>query len=256
MNLIIDIGNTNIVIGVKQNANLLHHWRFLTNEDTITSEYEIRLRQQFLESNLKISDINLVVISSVVPELTNRIIEICQKLFSIEPMVITPEIIQNLSLGNVIQPNEIGSDLVANAVGAYTKYKSACIVIDFGTALTFTSVDNNGYIAGVAIAPGIKTAMKSLSSNTAKLPEIPLEIPDKFIGTNTVEAMQAGIMQGYVGLVKYMVQETKKELNFNTKVIATGGLSFIFKPLHDTIDEILPNLTLDGILEIYNQSVN
>jgi len=251
MNLVIDIGNTNIVVAIKQHSNWLHHWRIPTNIDTIASEYEIRLRQQFLESDLKISAISKVAISSVVPELTDRIIKICQKLFVITPFVITPNIISKLTLGNIIKPNEIGSDLVANAVGAYERFSSACIIIDFGTALTFTSVDDSGHIVGVKIAPGVKTAMKSLSSNTAKLPEIPLEIPNKFIGTNTVEAMQAGIMQGYVGLVKYMVNETKKELNTDAKIVATGGLSFIFKPLHDTIDEILPNLTLDGILEVF-----
>ena len=149
-----------------------------------------------------------------------------------------------------INPHELGSDLAANAVGAYAHFKSALIVVDFGTALTFTSVDNRGKMLGVAIAPGVKTAMKSLSANTAKLPEIPLEIPAHTIGSNTIEAMQAGIMKGYVGLVKHMINETKNEIGGEVKVVATGGLSFIFQPLHETFDLIDPKLTLNGLLEI------
>ena len=250
MNLVIDIGNTNVVVAIKKESEWIHHWRLPTNIEIIASEYEIRMRQFFLESGIKFSDITKVAISSVVPDLTQRLVEVCEDLFASKPFVIRSEVVAKLDLGNVINPSEIGSDLVANAVGAYSIYKSSCVIIDFGTALTFTSIDDKGYIVGVAIAPGVKTAMKSLSSNTAKLPEIPLEIPDKFIGTNTIEALQAGIMQGYVGLVKHMVAETAKELGSNPKIIATGGLSFIFKPLHDTIDKILPNLTLDGILKI------
>ena len=118
----------------------------------------------------------------------------------------------------------------------------------------FTSIDQKGQLLGVAIAPGVRTAMQSLSSNTAKLPEIPLEIPAQVIGTDTVSALQAGIMQGYVGLVKHMIEETKKEMKSKPKVIATGGLSFIFKPLHDIFDALDVNLTLQGLLSILNQS--
>lgn len=256
MHLVIDIGNTNVVIGLNMGNEWLQTWRLPTNVEIIASEYEIRIRQLFLESEIKISDISEVTISSVVPDLTSRFSEVCDKLFSKPSITITPDIIRRLNLGNVVRPNEIGSDLVANAVGAYDLYGSSCIVIDFGTALTFTSVLDNGHINGVAISPGVKTAMKSLSSNTAKLPEIPLEIPKTVIGKNTVHALQAGIMQGYVGLVKHMISQTAEEMKTDPAIIATGGLSFIFKPLHDVIDEILPNLTLHGIKTIHLKSLN
>jgi len=192
--------------------------------------------------------------SSVVPDLNETLLQVCSKLFSAKPFLIDGEVIAKLDL-EIDNPYEIGTDLASNAVGAYTKYSQACIVVDFGTALTFTSVSGRGKILGVAIAPGVKTAMKALSSNTAKLPEIPLEIPEKLIGRNTVEAMQSGIMQGYVGLVKHMIEQTSKEMDETPKIIATGGLSFIFKPLHGLIDEINPHLTLDGVLAIRRKIV-
>jgi type III pantothenate kinase len=189
-----------------------------------------------------------------VPELTANIKEVCDKLFVFNSFLITPDVIVKLKLGDVVRPNEIGSDLVANSVGANELYAKSAIVVDFGTALTFTSISANGHINGVAISPGVKTAMKSLSANTAKLPEIPLEIPQTTIGKNTVHALQSGIMQGYVGLVKHMISQISNEMETKPVVLATGGLSFIFKPLHDTIDELLPNLTLFGIKTIYERS--
>jgi type III pantothenate kinase len=254
MHLIVDIGNTNVVIGIFEQGEWVYIWRLSTNKEIIASEYEIRIRQFFLESTIKISNITDVAISSVVPELTAKIKEVCDKLFVFDSFLITPDVIIKLDLGEVVRPNEIGSDLVANSVGANELFSKAAIIIDFGTALTFTSVSSNGYINGVAISPGVKTAMKSLSANTAKLPEIPLEIPQTAIGKNTVHALQSGIMQGYVGLVKHMVNQISIEMNDKPVVLATGGLSFIFKPLHDTIDEILPNLTLFGIKTIYERS--
>lgn len=247
----IDIGNSDIVMGIHLENSWKHVWRISSNLEMISAEYEIRLRHFFLENQIASSDVNGLILSSVVPLLTPTIVELCEKFFGESPVIITPEIIKRLPI-QVNNPHEIGSDLVANAMAAYARVGKAVIVVDFGTALTFTSISNNGEILGVAIAPGVKTAMKSLSTNTAKLPEIPLEIPESVIGLDTVTALQAGIMQGYVGLVRHMIDQTKKEMQGDPKVLATGGLSFIFKPVHDSIDEILPYLTLDGLLAIKN----
>ncbi|MEQ9288054.1 MAG: type III pantothenate kinase [Cyclobacteriaceae bacterium] len=250
MDLIIDIGNSDVVFGVKANGDYPHIWRIPSDASKISAEYEIKLRQYFLESGIQTSEVGSVSMSSVVPDLNEVILQVCAKLFSHKPFLIDGEVITKLDLG-IDNPYEIGTDLASNAVGAFAKYQRACIVVDFGTALTFTSVSSVGKILGVAIAPGVKTAMKALSSNTAKLPEIPLEIPQKLIGRNTVQAMQSGIMQGYVGLVGHMVEKTREEMGDDPLVIATGGLSFVFKPLLGAfIDEIVPYLTLDGIISI------
>lgn len=249
MTVIIDIGNSDVVVGVHRQDSWTHTWRIPSNQDMIGPEYELRMRHFFLENELKVSDVQGVAISSVVPGLTDTIADACLGLFGSKPFVLSPNVVKELPL-KVQNPHEIGTDLVANAYAAYSRYKKAVIVVDFGTALTFTSVFSHGNIAGVAIAPGVRTAMKSLSSNTAKLPEIPLEIPQKAIGTDTVSAMQAGIMKGYAGLVSHMIQETRAELGGDAKVVATGGMSFIFQSLEETIDEVVPHLTLDGILGI------
>jgi type III pantothenate kinase len=139
-----------------------------------------------------------VVLSSVVPPLTDRLADVITKLFGRPPVVVGPDVYPRLEV-RIDRPHEIGSDLVANAVAAYTKYRSNCIVVDFGTALTFTTVTARGQLLGVAIAPGLRTAIKALSQNTAKLPDVPLEMPLSAIGKNTIQAMQAGVLLGYVG---------------------------------------------------------
>ncbi len=148
------------------------------------------------------------------------------------------------STGN---PREMGADLLANAAAAYGIYKSSSIVIDFGTALTFVAVDEGGVVRGVSIAPGLKTAMEALSMNTAQLPHIPLEVPRAYIGTDTVAAIQSGLMYGYMGLVERMVTGMQAELNTKARVIATGGMAGTLALRIDCIDEQAPWLTLEGL---------
>lgn len=245
MIIAIDIGNTDLVFGFYDKG-----WKssFRTPSSPILdeAEYEKKLRIFLLEEEIDLTEVSVAILSSVVPDLTLVIHDLFKILYSGEIVVVDGNCLAQLSLGE-INPHELGSDLAANAVGAFEKYKQSTIVVDFGTALTFTSVNDQGEILGVSIAPGVRTAMKSLSSNTAQLPEIPLQIPSRVIGRNTVEAMQSGIMQGYVGLVRHMVTQIKSEMNSNPKVIATGGLSFIFQPLHDLFDDMDVNLTLDGL---------
>lgn len=158
-----------------------------------------------------------------------------------------PDLYKKLPIG-VLNPYEIGSDLVSNALAAYTRFKRSCIVVDFGTALTFTTLGNDGEILGVAIAPGLKTAIKSLSQNTAKLFDVPLQLPDSVLGKNTVHAIQAGILIGYEGIVTTMIKKIRKELkDESVPVIATGGLSSIITSLSSEFSSIDANLTLDGL---------
>jgi type III pantothenate kinase len=188
-----------------------------------------------------------VVISSVVPDLTDKIIHVTATLFEKKPIVLGPDIYPRLPI-EVLNPYEIGSDLVANAVAAYEKFKTNCAVVDFGTALTFTTLSSGGKIEGVAIAPGLKTAIRSLSQNTAKLFDVPLELPKSVLGKNTVHAIQAGILMGYEGLVKSMLDRIRTEMNDpDLKSVATGGLSSIIAPLNGTFTAIEPHLTLEGL---------
>jgi type III pantothenate kinase len=169
-----------------------------------------------------------------------------EEMFGLPIVVVGPDIYHKLGL-EILSPYEIGTDLVANAVYAYYTYQQDCIIIDFGTALTFTVVSKDAKILGVSIAPGLQTAVKSLFSNTAQLPQVPLEMPESAIGQNTVHAIQAGVLWGYVGLVEKMLERIKIELGSPHKVLATGGLSSILTPLRWQFDEVDKSLTLNGL---------
>lgn len=246
MLLAIDIGNSDAVFGINNGENWLFLFRIESNTSHVASDFDARLRLYFLENNLKISDINKIVLSSVVPKLTHPILEMCNNLFGIEPIIVGPAIYPKLPL-TILRPAEIGTDLVCNALYGYSKYKSKVIIIDFGTALTFTIVSASGQILGVTIAPGLNTAVKSLFSNTAQLPEVPMEVPESVIGQNTVHAIQAGVMWGYIGMVEKMISKIKDEIGDDCKVIATGGLSSKLMQLHPLFHEIDVNITLNGL---------
>jgi type III pantothenate kinase len=246
MLLAIDIGNTDVVIGVWHQEHWAHIWRIRALPHEQAFYYETRLRNYFLEAGLRFSDFNRVVVSSVVPPLTGTFREFLSLLFGFPPLIVTAEFYSGITV-KTDKPHELGSDLFANAVAVYAKYKQNCVVVDFGTALTFTSVSANGQLLGVAIAPGLRTAMKALSANTAQLPEIPLELPASVLGKNTVHAMQAGILLGYVGLVESLLERIREEMGGECIAIATGGLSSIIEPLHRQFNEVNKNLTLDGL---------
>jgi type III pantothenate kinase len=162
------------------------------------------------------------------------------------PEVMNPALYESLAI-QVISPDEIGSDLVANSVYAHENYATNVLIVDFGTALTFTLVNKSGKMEGVSIAPGLKTAVKSLFSQTAQLPEVPLEMPEFNLGTDTVSAIQAGILWGYVGMVKEMISRVKEDKKGDLKVVATGGLSSILTPLASYFDEVNKLITLEGL---------
>jgi len=210
------------------------------------TDFARSFRIQLLENDLRFHDIKTVIIGSVVPSLTTTIQQMISHTLELEPLVMRPAIFERMPV-KITNTAEIGADLVANAVAAYHQYQQAVIIVDFGTALTFTSVSKEGKIEGVAIAPGLKTAIYALAGNTAQLPEVPLEVPKSALGTNTVHAMQAGVLLGYIGLVKHLITEIKKEIGTDAKVIATGGLSAVLSDLHTQFDEVDIHLTINGL---------
>ena len=247
MILAIDIGNSNIVIGVYANDEWRKIWRVETNSAQSIMYYQQFLMDALLEEGIANQEIKSVVFSSVVPDLNEKFQSLFQHAFNnAKATILNPELYFKLGL-KVARPYEIGSDLVANAIAAHQLYQSNIIVIDFGTALTFTIVNKQGHILGVNIAPGLKTAIRSLSKGTAQLPEVLLEYPKSAVGTNTNHAIQSGVLVGYVGLVKHMIQEIRNELGEDFQTVATGGLSNILSPLQDDFDFKNPNLTLEGL---------
>lgn len=250
----IDIGNSNVSLAIHDGEKWKHFWRYPTIRDESPFFYSVRIRNHLFEHDIEITAIDKVVLSSVVPPLTPVFHQILPELFNAPLLTVSPTIFPKLSL-KIDNPNEIGSDLIANAVAAHTIYQQNCIIVDFGTALTFTTVTKEGEVLGVAIAPGLKTAISALFSKTAQLPEVPLQLPATPVGKNTIHAIQSGILIGYVGLVKEMLKEIRKEVGESYIAIATGGLSSILHPLRDEFVDIDVELTMNG-LKIIGEAVD
>lgn len=246
MILAIDIGNTNIVFGVGGQDEWLNIWRIQTDSLKTADEYEVIFRSLFSVSNIDVSKITKSIISSVVPKLVNTFGEMLNRMLSRFPVMLEPSIYPRLPI-QVLNPLEIGSDLVADATAAFIRYKLPCVVVDFGTAITFTTISQSGEILGVAIAPGLQTALKSLSQNAAQLYEVQLVNPHSVLGKNTRQAIQAGIVVGFAGLVDSMINQIEKELGEKPTVIATGGLATVLQNVSSGIQLTDENLTLDGL---------
>ncbi|MVM31499.1 type III pantothenate kinase [Spirosoma sp. HMF4905] len=246
MQIIVDIGNTDAVFGFYDQTTWKYIWRTPSRRDESADSYERRLRLWLLEASIPLSAIKTTVLSSVVPDLTPTMRAMLTELFGFDPVVVGPGVYPLLPI-EILRPHEIGADLVANALAAYTRYKQTCVVVDFGTALTFTTVSGEGKILGVAIAPGLKTAIRSLFANTAQLPEVPIEVPSSALGTSTTHAIQAGVVLGYEGLVRTLVGRIQSELNGDCIAVATGGLSGRIPSLRDIFTDIVPSLTLEGV---------
>jgi len=251
MLLAIDIGNSNIVLGVYRDGSWHESFRYETRDIQPPQFYEVSLMNLLLEWNIPLQSVTKCVISSVVPEINDTIIQAASHVLGYSPFVINPEVIRKMPYP-VPFPYEIGTDIVANTFAGLHLYGPQCIIVDFGTALTFTVADRINGISGVTIAPGIKTALHSLASSTAQLPLVPVELPASVIGHDTISAIQAGVMWGYVGLVKELLSNMKKELPNGYTTIATGGLSLKLEPLKSEFDHINIMLTLDGMRLIYD----
>lgn len=253
MLLAIDIGNSNVVCGIYHEDNWSHIWRL----PTILAEnpllfYQENLQHLLFEHALWPVSFEKVVISCVVPELKETFLTLTSMFLKKEPILLGPTIYRDLKV-SVLRPEELGSDLYANAFAAHTIYQKDTVIVDFGTALTFTVINAAGELQGVNITPGLKTAIHALFLKTAQLPEVPLEYPSSVVGKNTTHAIQSGILVGYVGLVKHTVESIREELGASYQAIATGGLVQVLKPLHSFFDDIQPNLTLDGLRLIASQ---
>jgi type III pantothenate kinase len=254
MMLAVDIGNTNIVLGVYRKRELLHHFRLSTARQSTVDEYGVMIHNLFQMSGISIKDVEGVIISSVVPPLVKTIEDMCKKYIGKDPLIVGPGIKTGLNI-RYENPREIGADRIVNAVAAIEQYKCPLVVVDFGTATTFDCIDAGANYLGGAIVPGLGISTEALYQRASKLPRIELEKPKKVIGRNTVHAMQAGIIFGYAGQVEGIVKRIKIEMNApELKVVSTGGLASLIAGETDCIDEINPMLTLEGLRIIYDRN--
>ncbi len=253
MVLAIDIGNTNIVIGVFKESELLYTWRISTDWDRTRDEYGVLLVSLLASSGIKRDDIDGSIISSVVPSLEQTFKDAIEGYLGSIPFIIGRGV--NIDVPVLVDnPWELGSDRIVNAVAAYTIYKGAVIVVDFGTAVTFDYITEKGEYSGGAIAPGIGISLDALSTRTAKLPEVDIFKPGHVIGKNTIESIRAGIFYGFIGLVDGIVERMKEEAGGSPRVIATGGQAHLLAGDSRTIEEVDEYLTLKGLRMIYQRN--
>lgn len=255
MIFVFDVGNTNIVLGVYDQDVLKHHWRIETNRQKTEDEYGMVVKQFFSSEGLNLTDIKGIIISSVVPPIMYSLEQMCKKYFSINPMVIGPGIKTGLNI-KYDNPKEVGADRIVNAVAAIELYGSPLIIVDFGTATTYCYVNESNQYMGGAIAPGIGISTEALYTRASKLPRIEIAKPKNIIGKNTVNAMQSGILYGYVGQVEGIVARIKSQALVDPKVVATGGLATLIAKESSVIDIVDPFLTLKGLNMIYKKNVD
>lgn len=256
MLLVIDVGNTNIVAGVFDDKELVCHGRFSTDRSKTADEYGILLRSMFNYTRMPMDQIKAIIISSVVPPLIVPLCHMCERYFELTPMVVGPGIKSGISL-RYDNPREVGADRIVNAVAAFDKYSKKgmpMIIVDFGTATTFCALLPTGEYLGGAIAPGIGISTEALFQRTAKLPRIELIKPKNVISRNTVNAMQAGVIYGFVGQMDGIVRHMKEELGGNAFVVATGGFANTMAAESDSIDVVEPFLTLDGLRILHEKN--
>ena len=253
MLLVIDVGNTNIVLGIFKDQELVDHWRVSTDRLRTTDEYGVLIRHLFYLNGVNSEEIDAIIISSVVPPVMPTLERMCQRYFGLTPLVIGPGVKTGMDI-KYDNPREVGADRIVNAVAAYEKFGGPVIIIDFGTATTFCAVDKKGTYLGGAICPGIGISTDALVQRTAKRPRIEVVQAEKVICRNTVESMQAGVFYGFVGQVDGIVTRMRRELGCKAKVVATGGLAVIVAPATDAIDVVEPMLTLEGLKIIYDRN--
>lgn len=246
MLLVVDIGNTNVVMAMHDGNTWVADWRIYSDQKKTSDEYFVIVESMVSHGGFTPSDIDRSIISSVVPNLTRSFQKVIRSLSGKEPMMVTHDSAPSLKRESI--PKELGYDLLANAVAAHDLYPDyLCMVLDFGTALTLTTVSEEGEVLGAAIAPGLVTAVNSLFHNTAQIPQVQLKLPERAIGRDSDASIRSGIMYGYAGLVKELVSRSEQELGKTAKVIATGGLSRTIAPLIGRIDHLEPLLTLEGL---------
>jgi type III pantothenate kinase len=252
MLLTIDIGNTNIKMGLYRGVHLAHHWRLVTERCKLTDEYAVLIYNLFEMNGLDRADIDGCAISCVVPPLNSQFIELAQRYLHIDPVIVAPDTDTGLRYC-IDTPQELGADRIANSVAAYYGYGGPVIAVAFGTATAFDVITSDGAYIGGAIAPGINISAEALFRSAARLYQVELVRPPQVIGKNTMHYMQSGLMLGYVGLVEGLVSRIENEVGSPCKVVATGGLADVIAGETSVITGVEPYLTLEGLRLIYER---
>jgi type III pantothenate kinase len=253
MLLTIDIGNTNITLGLYEGKTLGPRWRLATAYDHMPDEYGLQLLGLLEHVGHRPEDITGICLASVVPPITSKIVEACRRYINREPLVVDAGVKTGVRV-RYEDPHAVGADRIVDAVAVIHLYGTPACVVDFGTATTFDAISKNGDYLGGAIAPGIAIAADALFQRTAKLPRVDIQKPPSAIGRNTVHSMQSGLVYGYVGLVEGMVARFRQELGDDLKVIATGGLADILAHETKVIQVVAPWLTLDGLQIVWEMN--
>ncbi|BCV20102.1 type III pantothenate kinase [Moorella sp. Hama-1] len=253
MLLAIDVGNTNIVLGIFAGRELQCQWRVASDRQKTADEYGLILRQLAHYQGINMQDLKAVALASVVPTLTQVLAEMITNQLGCQPFIIGPGVKTGMPI-RFDNPREVGADRIVNGVAVYELYGGPAIVVDFGTATTFDAISNRGEYLGGAIAPGIGIATDALFARAAKLPRVELVCPPRVIGKNTIACMQAGIMYGFIGQVEGIITRMQAELGGGAVVVATGGLAGLIGPEVSCIDKVDPILTLEGLRIVYERN--
>jgi type III pantothenate kinase len=253
MLLCVDIGNTNITLGIYEGQALGPRWRLATAHERMPDEFILQLLGLLTYAGLSRENIEGVAIASVVPPLTGRWVEVCRRGLDCDPLVVDGNVETGVHI-RYDDPGAVGADRIVDAVAAYRLHGGPACIVDFGTATTFDAISAEGDYLGGAIAPGIGIAAQALFERTAKLPRVDLARPPAAIGRNTVHSMQSGLLFGYVSLVEGMVARFRQELGAHTKVIGTGGLAEVIADETEVIQILAPWLTLDGLRMVYEMN--